>query len=84
MENLHVLTVESKRKITVTEAKEVIAFADKEIKIKLKDGSVLCVTGSDLKITAFDDKNGIFVAVGNYLSSRYKQSANSLIKKVFR
>ena len=36
MENLHLITVESKRRVTVTEAKEVLAFSDKEIRLKLK------------------------------------------------
>ncbi len=83
MENLHVLSVESKRRITVTEAKEVISFSEKEIRLKLKDGSVLCVFGDGLRITSFDDKNGLFGAVGSFSGSRYKQSAGNFVKKVF-
>lgn len=82
MENLHVLTVESKRRINVTEAKEVIAFSDKEIRLKLKDGSLLSILGEGLRITSFDDKNGVFGAVGSFMGCKYKQSASSFIKKV--
>ena len=82
MQNLHVITIENKRRITVSEAKEVTSFSDKEIKLKLKDGSILTVLGSELKITAFDDGSGFFTAVGNILGTRYKQSANVFIKKV--
>ena len=84
MENLHLITVESKRRITVTEAKEVLAFSDKEIRLKLKDGSFLNVYGESLKITAFDDVSGVFSASGNVLGTKYKQGVNNIIKKVFR
>ena len=82
MHNLHVVTIESKRRITVSEAKEVIAFSDKEIKLNLKDGSILTVIGSELKITAFDDGSGLFTAVGSVLSTKYKQPVTTFIKKV--
>ncbi len=83
MENLHVLTVESKRRITVSEAKEVLAFSDKEIRLKLKDGSTLNIYGENLKITAFDDGSGLFSANGNFGGAKYKQSASTIVKKVF-
>lgn len=84
MENLHIMTVESKRRITVTEAKEVLAFSDKEIRLKLKDGSFLNVYGDSLKITAFDDVSGVFSASGTINGTKYKQGINSFVKKVFR
>lgn len=83
MENLHHLTIENKRKLTVTDAKEVMSFSDKEIKLGLKDGGVLSVLGENLKITCFDDKNGTFCAVGKIFSTRYKEKAQTFIKKVF-
>ena len=82
MQNLHVLTIESKRRITITEAKEVTAFSDREIKLKLKDGGELIIVGSDLKITAFDDNSGCFSASGSVVGTKYKQPVSSLIKKV--
>ncbi len=83
MQNLHVVTIESKRRITVSEAREVTSFSDKEIRLKLKDGSILTVVGSDLKITAFDDGSGLFTAVGNVLGTKYKQPVATFVKKVF-
>ena len=83
MQNLHVLTIESKRKVSITEAKEVVSFSDREIKLKLKDGSFLTIVGEDLKITAFDDVSGNFTATGVINGSKYKQAVGNLIKKVF-
>ena len=83
MENLHVLTVECKRRVTASEVKEVIAFSDKEIRLKLKDGSFLYIQGENLKITAFDDGSGLFSASGSFSGSKYKQPISSFVKKVF-
>ena len=83
MNNLHLLTIESKRRLTVTQAKEVISFSDKEIKLSLKDGGVLTVYGDNLKITCFDDANGNFTAVGVISATKYKEKAQTFIKKVF-
>ena len=83
MENLHVLTIESKRRITVSEVKEVLAFSDKEIRLKLKDGCMLFIQGENIKITAFDDSNGVFSANGSFTGIKYKQAVSTFIKKVF-
>lgn len=83
MQNLHVLTVESKRRITVSEVKEVLAFSDKEIRLKLKDGTTLIMQGANLKITAFDDNSGLFSASGTFNGAKYKEAMSTFIKKVF-
>ena len=84
MEILHGLTIENKRKIVITEAKEVVHFSEKEIKIRLKDGSILTAFGDGLKITAFDEKNGNFIALGNIVSVRYGVGGKNFVKKVFK
>ena len=84
MENIHALTIENKKKITVNEAKEVIAFSDKEIRLRLKDGSILTALGDGLKITAFDDKTGAFTALGNVVSVKYGNGGKSIVKRVFK
>ena len=62
---------------------EVIAFSDKEIRLKLKDGSFLYIQGENLKITAFDDGSGLFSASGSFSGAKYKQPISSFVKKVF-
>ena len=84
MEILHGLTIENKRKISITQVKEVVGFSDREIKIRLKDGSIVTAFGDGLKITAFDEKDGNFIALGNIVSVRYGSGGKSIIKKVFK
>ncbi len=84
MENIQLLTIENKRKISITEAKEVIAFSEREIKLSLKDGSTLIALGDGLKIVAFDEKNGNFTAHGNISSIKFSGSGKNFIKKVFK
>lgn len=81
--NTHQIIIENKRKISVTDVKEVIFFSDKEIKIKLKDNTIVSAVGDGLKITCFDELSGNFSAVGNVTGVRYKNQAQTLIKKVF-
>ena len=82
--SIHSLVVENKKKLSVTLAKEVMSFSEKEIKIKLRSGSVLLVVGDGLKITAFDELSGNFTAIGNIQGTRYKDAGENLLKKVFK
>ncbi len=82
--NIHNLTIENKSRINLTNVLEVLAFSDKEIKIKLKDNTVLVVFGSALKITCFDNKNGNFIAQGVIESVKYKPKEENVLKKVFK
>ncbi|MBQ3235146.1 MAG: hypothetical protein IJA97_03195 [Clostridia bacterium] len=84
MENLHQLSIEGRKKISATEAKEVVAFSDREIRLRLKDGSILTALGEGLKITAFDEKDGNFIAVGNVLSVKYGGGGKGFIKRVLK
>lgn len=86
MENLsvHSITIENKSRVVINSVLEVLAFSDKEIKLKLKNNNILFVLGSNLKITCFDNKNGSFIAGGLVESVRYKEAGDNLIKKVFK
>ena len=85
MENIvHSIVVENKSRINITSVSEVTAFSDKEIKLKLKDNTVLFIFGSALKISCFDNKNGTFTALGSIENIRYKDAQDNLIKKVFK
>lgn len=85
MENfVHSLVIENKSRINLTSVLEVLAFSDKEIKLKLKDNTILIVLGTLLKITCFDNKNGNFVAQGVIDSIKYKPKEENVLKKVFK
>ncbi|MBE5744313.1 MAG: hypothetical protein E7358_06340 [Clostridiales bacterium] len=84
MENKHVLTLDSQKVLSITNALEVLSFSDREIRIKLKDNTVLTAQGSELKITCFDDKNGTFTAVGNFTIVKYRTGVDGLIKRVLK
>ena len=85
MENFkHSLTVESKSKVLVTEVMEVLAFSDKEIKLKLKDNCILTIEGENLKILSFDNLGGDFTMQGKINCIKYKEKGDSLVKRVFK
>ena len=81
--NMHVLTIENKKSVRATGIKEVRAFTDREIRLRLISGADLKITGDGLKITGFDDKNGTFNAVGNVSGTSYKTTEN-ILKKVLK
>ncbi len=85
MENtVHSIIIENKSRVNITSVLEVTSFSDKEIKLKLKDNTVLFIFGSALKISCFDNKNGNFTALGSIENVRYKGVQDNLIKKVFK
>lgn len=85
MENFkHKLTIENKSKVCVTDVIDVLAFSDKEIKLKLKDASQLLIEGSDLKILSFDNIGGNFTMQGKIFSIKYRDKSSSIIKRVFK
>ena len=85
MENIcNSLVIENKSRINITSVNEVLAFSDKEIKLKLKDNTIIIVLGSALRITCFDNKNGNFIAQGVIDSVKYKPKEENVLKKVFK
>ena len=80
---IHSVFIEDKKAITVTAVKEVTAFTDKEIRLKLLSGSVLTVTGQNLKITGFAETLGKFTAIGNIDGVKYRGGEN-IIKRMFK
>ena len=80
----HSVIIDNKSRINITSVFEVLAFSDKEIKLKLKDNSIITVFGNNLKITCFDNKNGSFIAQGVIDSIKYKPKEENVLKKVFK
>ena len=85
MENLkHSLTIENKNKILVTEVIEVLAFSDREIKLKLKDNTLLNIECENLKILSFDNAGGDFTMQGKISLVKYREKGESFVKRVFK
>lgn len=84
MDNLHVLTIDNRKKVTATGILEVASFSDREIKLIVKDKTVLFLNGNNLKILGFDNQSGNFMLTGEIVSFKYRGKEESLIKKVFK
>ncbi len=85
MENLiQNLVIENKSKISVNSVLEVLAFSEKEIRLKLKDNTQLYIFGANLKINCFDNKNLSFLASGSIEGVKYKGAQENLLKKVLK
>ena len=80
----HTLNLESRKRICLTAVLEVLAFSDKEIRLKLKNNEVLILNGENLKIVCFDSSNSSFTASGIFSSVRYRAQNVALVKKVFK
>ncbi len=80
----HTLNIESKRKAFLTAVLEVLAFSEKEIKLKLKDGEIVFLNGENLKIVCFDSSSGNFTATGVFVGVRYRDKSTNIIKKVLK
>ena len=84
MENAHFLTVDNKKSANITAVSEVLAFSDKEVKLKLFDKTVMIISGNGLKIAGFDNSNGKALILGEIFFIKYKGKEESFIKKVFK
>ena len=80
---VHTVVIDDKKSITVTAVKEVAAFTEREIRLKLIGGNLLTVTGQNLKITGFSENGGKFNAAGVVDGLKYRGGEN-IIKRVFK
>lgn len=71
-ENLHSLTIEQQKSVTVTGIESVSSFSESQIVLVLCGGGTrLFITGSGLKITGFSKNSGTFTATGSVSGARY-------------
>ena len=82
--NNHILTIDNKKRLQVTAVSEVLAFTDKEVKLKLNDKTIVFISGNGLKIGGFDNSSGNALILGDVIAVKYKGQEESLIKKVFK
>ncbi len=84
MDNLHLLTIDNRKRLTASGVLEVKEFSDREVKLKLSDKTILILYGNNFKIGGFDEKSGNVLMTGDIISLKYKGKEESLLKKVFK
>ena len=67
----HTLTIGQKKTIKATGVESVVAFSSSRIALNLSDGGRLCISGNDLKITAFSKDSGEFESIGVITGATY-------------
>ena len=82
------ITLENRKKMTLTGVEEVISFDDEKILLNTKLGA-LTIKGLNLKMNKLDVQNGDVIIEGNIASMVYngkvtKKSDESIIKRLFR
>ena len=70
MENRSVLTIEQRKKITMTCVESVDAFSEERILLTV-EGSRVTIDGAHLKVLAFSQGSGNFSAAGEVRAVRY-------------
>lgn len=81
MDNQSVLTVEQRKKISLTNVQSVDAFSDEKIVLSV-GGQKVVIEGSSLKVLAFSQGSGSFAASGEVRLIKYgtKNKLSSLLK----
>ncbi len=82
--NNHKIIIENRSEILITSVLEVLSFTDKEIKIKLFNGTIIKILGENLKIIGFDNQSGNFKMKGIISLLSYKGKEESFFKRVLK
>ena len=80
--NIHSVTIEQQKNISVTAVESVLAFSDTKIVLSIVGGTRMHVSGMGLKISGFSKTNGTFTATGKIIGVSYggKNFAAKLFK----
>ncbi len=85
MENcIHSVNIDGMARVTATAVEEVAGFTEKEIRLKVRGGDTLVLSGDNLKILCFDNKSGAFTAQGAIAGLKYRAKAESVVKRIFK
>ncbi len=77
------ITLEDRKKLTMTGVSAVEGFSPQYIKLTAS-GSRLTVVGENIKISTFNKGTGTLIAEGIFNEFKYNQKKQPLIKKLFK
>lgn len=78
-----ILTIEDKKKLTLTGVSSVDAFSESAISLTV-NGRRILIAGSGLKVLAFSEGSGNFSASGEVYSVKYGGAKGASFKKLFQ
>lgn len=79
----HAFSMTDRKKATLTGVIRVDSSTGNELSLTTCLGRLI-ITGSDLKITKFDESDGNLAFTGNIDSIKYAQAKQSLLKRIFK
>lgn len=79
----HSLTLENRLKCAMTGIKEVLSYSPGEIALS-SDGGRLTVTGENLKITKYNERDGSLAFTGKVSAIRYDAKKVPVLKRIFK
>ena len=77
------LTLENRKRLTMSGVDSVDSFSDKELKLTVGGDKVL-IGGGGVKITAYNKGNGVLTADGKFDSVKYDAKKAPFIKRFFK
>lgn len=83
MAEASILTLEQRKKLTLTGVESVDAVTESEIALTV-EGSKLRLSGSKLKVLSFNSGSGSFLAVGEFHTLRYGARRGRGLKGLFK
>lgn len=78
-----VLTIEQQKKLTMTGVNSVDSFSDTTIVLTV-NGKRVQITGSGLKVTAFNQGSGNFAAIGEVNGVKFGGAKGKALQKLFK
>ena len=79
----HSVAIADRKKGSLTGVLKVDGSSDSELSLTTSLGR-LVITGSGLKLTKFDEADGVLAFVGNVDCFKYTQAKQPLLKRIFK
>ena len=84
MENkLQVLTLEDRKRLSLSGVLSVDGFTDEKIKLKVLTGNLI-ISGEKLKINVFSEGSGAFSCEGKISSVVFSEGKQGIVKRLFK